>query len=494
MSRLRWRRGAAVALLVASVVLWAFPSDVAALIARKRPVLLGRYSVDSFSTLLAITIVGLLVALGLWFPSKLRGRQQVFRVVTAVVAVCVALVIGEVTLRLVTRPRYVEEQVINRANWPAERATGSLRRRPPNLHYRITYVDEPEHARSSPRRSPGYPTSPVNLTTDARGFRNAATLERADVIVLGDSFAEGSRVDDRQTWAALLEQKTGLAVYNLAVSGASPRSYLNALFDVGLTLQPSVAICMLYEGNDFEAGAQDVKQASSDLRRVVKNALLRKRLKELMVKIFGPLNADAPVPQADGVAWQPIGIPAGTDAKYYTFRPVRLLELCRHRDRFAASGAWRNTAAILDEMIDTCRQRDIRLIFVYAPSKAHVVLPLVRDRVTPEVLHAFASYRRHRGLPPPATFHQRCFDNLDAMESQVAEHLRDRGVTFLSTTVPLRQRMAAGVQVYFTYDKHWTPPGHQLVAKLIAPHLESNHTSGQQHVTPPAPTPKKARD
>ena len=99
-------------------------------------------------------------------------------------------------------------------------------------------------------------------------------------------------------------------------------------------------------------------------------------------------------------------------------------------------------------------------------------MPLVRDRISPQVLHAFASYRQRDGLPPPAQFHERFFDNIDAMESVVGDYFRSRDVAFISTTRPLQEQMAAGVQVYFTYDKHWAPPGHELAAKLIEEHIK----------------------
>jgi hypothetical protein len=41
----------------------------------------------------------------------------------------------------------------------------------------------------------------------------------------------------------------------------------------------------------------------------------------------------------------------------------------------------------------------------------------------------------------------------------------------VSATEPLRRAIAAGEQVYFTYDQHWTRLGHEVAARLVADEL-----------------------
>ena len=41
------------------------------------------------------------------------------------------------------------------------------------------------------------------------------------------------------------------------------------------------------------------------------------------------------------------------------------------------------------------------------------------------------------------------------------------GVPFCSITADLRQRASEGEQVYYTYDQHWTPDGHEIVAETV---------------------------
>src|SRR5207244_1797956 len=57
------------------------------------------------------------------------------------------------------------------------------------------------------------------FSTDARGFRNAADLDRAELALVGDSYVEGAYVSDNETAAVRLGALTGHTVVNLGVSG-----------------------------------------------------------------------------------------------------------------------------------------------------------------------------------------------------------------------------------------------------------------------------------
>jgi hypothetical protein len=56
-------------------------------------------------------------------------------------------------------------------------------------------------------------------TTDSLGFRNSRTLEKADILLLGDSFIYGHGAELDQTVGYHLERLTGLTVANLARQG-----------------------------------------------------------------------------------------------------------------------------------------------------------------------------------------------------------------------------------------------------------------------------------
>jgi hypothetical protein len=50
----------------------------------------------------------------------------------------------------------------------------------------------------------------------------------------------------------LLEREAGCSVYNLGISGGTPRQYLGNFLSSGVQLEPRLAIVLVYEGNDFK--------------------------------------------------------------------------------------------------------------------------------------------------------------------------------------------------------------------------------------------------
>jgi hypothetical protein len=51
---------------------------------------------------------------------------------------------------------------------------------------------------------------------------------------------------------------------------------------------------------------------------------------------------------------------------------------------------------------------------------------------------------------------------------------RDKGIEFVSLTGPLRQKIAQGLQAYYTHDRHWTPVGHEIAAETLCRYMQDN--------------------
>lgn len=113
---------------------------------------------------------------------------------------------------------------------------------------------------------------------DGRGFCNPAeksSAERADIVVLGDSFTFCTAVSPKDTASELLATMTGAATYNLGIPGIGPYEYLELLRKQGLSLKPRLVIMNVYEGNDLrdlvrfkdftEAGGEDRRSESGGL-------------------------------------------------------------------------------------------------------------------------------------------------------------------------------------------------------------------------------------
>ena len=201
-------------MVLATAIFWIVPSNVARLVALHRDVLLGRYSVDRLAGLfLAVPIGGL--ALYIIWAKKDQRRIRKLRVTARAVSVLVSFTAVDLVIRLTRPARYVLRE--------------GYQHRVPNTTVEVTHEDIPRTVFSFPVVRPGHPDVKCTLTTDKRGFRNLTDLDRYDVIVLGDSFVEGSSVSDRQVWPALLAAKSKWTVCNLGMSGGHPGNYLATL-------------------------------------------------------------------------------------------------------------------------------------------------------------------------------------------------------------------------------------------------------------------------
>ncbi|MCP4667624.1 MAG: hypothetical protein GY849_14810, partial [Deltaproteobacteria bacterium] len=339
-------------------------------------------------------------------------------------------------------------------------------------------ADLPPTARSYPKAPPGYPAVDITLSIDGRGYRNQRDDGQYDIVTVGDSFTEGSRVSDHEAWPSILGERLNQTVYNLGISGGRPDRYLSVFRVYGLALRPKIAVFMIYEGNDFKritftkgASSQD-KPFHKKIRETVKSSPVVKGLKKFFIKSLGPVRADAPVPGAEILSWMPVAAPPGKEAKYYAFQPKRLMRLYWTETDFRKSPEWTTNARVFKMIKELCRKKGIRLIFAYAPAKPHVVMPLVKEQIPRDKLHAFASLEE-RGLPRPAEFKRRLYNRLGSQEKVMRGFCEREGVGFVSVTRALQNMAAKGRQVYYTYDQHWTAPGHVAVADEISRYLQN---------------------
>jgi hypothetical protein len=472
---LRTSRLVAAGLLAATAIAWAVPSDVVGMVVRQDEVLLGRYSEAHLVELVLWTLLALpsaaMLALGT------RPLEVIGRMVLATLACIVGFAAVSIGSRVSIKPRYLETPVAELVPAPEVPLAGTTRRRQPDQVFHMRRKDRPGPARSYPNAPPGFPTAKVTLTTDSDGFRNVDPCDPCDVVVVGDSFTEGSMVSDDEVWTTLYAREVGVSVANLAVSGASPDQYLNNLAAFGIAKHPARVIVTVYEGNDFKRrrtpepeppGGPSLGERLRELRRdAFKDSPLRARIKMWMFRNLGPIHSDAKLPDAPALSWMPAVIGEGEGAHAYAFEPRRMMRLYWEEGKFRKSPHWTTNAEIFTRIDELTKLHGSRLLMVYVPSKPHVVLPLLRDHLDPNALRAFASYDEH-DLPPADEFSTELFERLDSQERVFLEYCDARGIPCLSLTEPLRAAVAAGVPAYFTYDPHWTREGHVVAAREVA--------------------------
>ena len=120
-------------------------------------------------------------------------------------------------------------------------------RRIPNLHWSGRPASDLEKKYLLPRTL----ATPIAFTYDRWGYRNTTDMERASIVLLGDSFVEGWYVSDEQTVASQLAHRLAQCVANLGVAGYGPMQEFRVLKGDALAKKPKVIAWFFFEGNDL---------------------------------------------------------------------------------------------------------------------------------------------------------------------------------------------------------------------------------------------------
>src|SRR5690606_3697868 len=92
---------------------------------------------------------------------------------------------------------------------------------------------------------------PLTFTFDRTGYRNPDGRERADVVLIGDSYVEGWYVSDDDTVARRLEAELHAPVANLGVAGYGTLQQQRVVCGDALERHPRVLVWCFFEGNDL---------------------------------------------------------------------------------------------------------------------------------------------------------------------------------------------------------------------------------------------------
>jgi len=446
--------------IAVNAAFWGIPSDVVANVARDEQTMLGRYSRTHFAWNLGVLLVSV-VTLYIDRATGPAYRRRWFQVIATLIFLIPTLAIVDFLLRTPQTMHYIRDS--------------AAYHRPANAEFEITFVDRPLAYRTYPNLKPGFGEVRCTGRTDKRGYRNQTNLDQYDILTLGDSFTEGSKVSDEHPWPVRLASLCGKSVCNLGMSGYDPLHYLESLRETGLALKPKVVLCLLYEGNDFRSTKSDAKRLnpslSARLADYADRSPLIKTMDRVVTETFGPIGRAGPLAGSDVLDWLPLAVPPGPGAHYYAFEPKQLRDLLQSREEFASDKHWHNPRSQIAEMNKLCADAGARLVLVFAPTKAHVVLPLAAERLSADRVRAFTAIDYKKPLPDAAVFMAELLSRLDAKEFVIADWCREESIPFVSTTRALRDAIAAGQQTYYTYDQHWTPVGHEVVGRAVCDFL-----------------------
>jgi len=96
----------------------------------------------------------------------------------------------------------------------------------------------------------GFRIEPNAPGHDAKGFRNKAVTEQADIVAIGDSQTWGINANIDEAWPQVLTVLSGHSTYNMALGFYNTVDYW-ALTEEALQLSPKIIIIGLYPGNDL---------------------------------------------------------------------------------------------------------------------------------------------------------------------------------------------------------------------------------------------------
>lgn len=475
-------------LLLVSGLIWLPSSQIIELIITNEEVVLGRYSRGHFGILLLLTLILLIAASVIFFTRRKPLSETVFALLMIYFSTGISAFVLVIASGFFNKPRYVEQDISGVDVDTGISLSGVVRHRPPQERFTLVQKDVPEQLRSYPDAPAGYPEFSLVLTTDANGFRNQQMLDQYDMLAVGDSFVAGSHVSDDQAWVDLLRQKTGQSIYNLGVSGSDPLVYLNNFITLGRKLQPKTVLVMLYEGNDFRDApplpkAGVVAAQATPVDRMTSFSFLAKAspvtigLRRLTGEVLAKIGSDNPVPgYAESVGFMPLAVETPVGTQHYSFDPKRLRYLVEGSEQqFAESSDWKNVRDVLDQFVTLSKKDNFRLVFVYAPSTPHVILPLVADKIPAQQLLNFSRFKQKNLQLDAETYKQQVLARLDAEENVWKSWCKESGIECVSTTRALRDAAAAGHQVYYTYDQHWTPEGNKVAASVLAAYFSEIH-------------------
>jgi SGNH hydrolase-like domain, acetyltransferase AlgX len=302
-------------------------------------------------------------------------------------------------------------------------------RRIPNLHWSARPASDIEEAYWLPRTL----ATPITFTYDRWGYRNTTEMERASIVLIGDSYVEGWYVSDEQTVASRLAHRLGQRVANLGVAGYGAMQELRVLKGDALARKPKVIAWFFFEGNDlyddeaferFLAGAWSWE--STWQHRSFTNNAFRwiRRWSHFIVPNRAPF-------------WVLLPGQSGSSKQIYFFRygGVSWTEYEESR--------WEKAKETFREGIEVARSNGAEVILVYVPIK-------------------FRVYREFIRIPPHSPL--RRWGVWKSLPQKFTEFCRSVPVPCVDLTARLQQAVREGVDAYALTDTHWSSEGHAVVA------------------------------
>lgn len=288
---------------------------------------------------------------------------------------------------------------------------------------------------------------------DAKGFCNEAgkAERKADVLFLGDSFTFCTSVDPSETAAAVFERLSAVPSYNLGIGGTGPDTHLDMLMRHAHEFAPRVAVMGIYEGNDLrdlQVRNRFIKTGRDDRRRREKD--------KGQGWSYALAFIDANLRLARE-SWRDEA--AGDDLDFRYSAPVggevtRMNVANKDHGEVNQARALANGRVSLEEFrqpladyVAFARSAGIRPLLLYFPSMYTVYEGSVKFR-DPEIGKTVQAFSQ-------------------AQRRWFAENAAAIGYEFADITPLLQHAAGQGVMTHYPGNVHFTPAGHEIVARKV---------------------------
>jgi lysophospholipase L1-like esterase len=286
---------------------------------------------------------------------------------------------------------------------------------------------------------------------DKWGYHNPESRDRADVVLIGDSYVEGAYNHGNENVARRLEARLGRPVMNMGVAGYGTKQQYAVLEKDAVRFAPRVVLFFFFEGNDLydDATIESMQGAAPDeganprqglahthewdRRAFVPNLLrLLRRWSDPVLPNHAPYFGIARTPPH-----------AGETVLFADYAAVTWTSFEERR--------WAIAAETMAKAADFARERGAEIAFLFIPIK-------------------FRVYRDHVDIPADSPMRSwGVWPTRERFAAFCAAH----AVPCIDLTGEFEAAVAAGGMPYARADTHWSAEGHDLVAKRIAAEIES---------------------
>ena len=320
--------------------------------------------------------------------------------------------------------------------------------------------------------------------TDEMGFPNSFKEwdDEYDMVIAGDSFMIRTAP---QTWVERLEELSGEPILALGAPSWTTLNEVEAIKQFGLDKNPEWVVLMFFEGNDMITMGEHLNRQDSgldwkeyDMQDVpLTRTLLTPHLARFFWSTLFPEQEDeTPKDYRYPVTASTEAGPVDT-----VFKDVHLLPLSADYDTLAQSDEFVAMGEALVELDELVKAQDGRFLFVYIPSKEHILWSRIWDETDiNNVLERTVTVTLSDGDNGRLQWEPQYLDfntfsaNHNSQEQLLADFSEEAGIEFLNLTPTFWQKSIEDGELYHYGDPHWNQEGNLLAAQTIYDYIVNN--------------------